>query len=66
MTLSNPMARLKYNAQLEQALQDAEDDYTGKQADVFTSILQISAVYCGLDLFSGLCRSASEQMAGWS
>lgn len=27
-TLSNPMARLKYNAQLEQALQDEEDDYT--------------------------------------
>jgi len=29
-TLSNPMARLKYNAQLEQALQDEEDDYTGR------------------------------------
>lgn len=24
------MARLKYNAQLEQALQDEEDDYTGE------------------------------------
>lgn len=29
-TLSNPMARLKYNAQLEQAIQDVEDDYTGQ------------------------------------
>ena len=28
-TLSNPVARLKYNAQLEQALQDEQDDYTG-------------------------------------
>ena len=29
-TLSNPMSRLKYNAQLEQALQDEEDDYSGQ------------------------------------
>ena len=27
--LSDPMSRLKYNAQLDQALQDQEDDYTG-------------------------------------
>lgn len=30
MVLSDPMSRLKYNAQLDQALQDQEDDYTGK------------------------------------
>ena len=29
-TLSNPVSRLKYNAQLEQALQDEEDDYSGQ------------------------------------
>ena len=29
-TLSNPISRLKYNAQLEQALQDEEDDYSGQ------------------------------------
>lgn len=29
-TLSNPMSRLKYNAQLEQALLDEEDDYSGQ------------------------------------
>lgn len=29
-TLSNPLSRLKYNAQLEQALLDEEDDYSGQ------------------------------------
>lgn len=29
-TLSNPVSRLKYNAQLEQALKDKEDDYSGQ------------------------------------
>ncbi|KAL3143444.1 hypothetical protein ABBQ38_002261 [Trebouxia sp. C0009 RCD-2024] len=29
-TLSNPVSRLRYNAQLEQALQDHEDDYSGQ------------------------------------
>lgn len=29
-TLSNPVSRLKYNAQLEQALLDEEDDYSGQ------------------------------------
>ena len=29
-TLSNPVSRLKYNAHLEQALQDKEDDYSGQ------------------------------------
>lgn len=30
-TLSDPVSRQHYNAQLEQALQDADDDYTGQQ-----------------------------------
>ena len=34
------MARLKYNAQLEQALQDVEDDYTGQQLCCAAKILQ--------------------------
>lgn len=29
-TLSNPVSRLRYNALLEQALQDHEDDYSGQ------------------------------------
>ena len=37
MVLSDPMARLKYNAQLDQALQDQEDDYTGGQQRELTS-----------------------------
>lgn len=39
------MARLKYNAQLEQALQDQEDDYTGER----TSSLCLLSCMAGSD-----------------
>lgn len=40
------MARLKYNAQLEQALQDVEDDYTGETQNPSHPRLTALAAHC--------------------
>ena len=56
-TLSDPFTRLKYNARLQQALQDAEDDYTGKllfsaaQPYASTSAHHLSLAACTACLF---------------
>ena len=55
-TLSDPFSRLKYNAQLQQALQDAEDDYTG---ELLFSAAQTDAACICLSLTLATCNAST-------